>query len=77
MTDNKKMTSRYFSWGPLLFVTELEEEQLNRIGKLCTKENPNTRKTLAGHIESEHIIDSAELEFIVKPQFDMFSQASI
>ena len=74
MTDNK-MTSEYFFWGPLLFVTELQEEQLNRIGKLCTKENPLARKTLAGHIESEHMIDPAELEFIVKPQFDMFSRA--
>ena len=55
-------------------MTELQKK-LIRIGKLCTKENPIARKTLAGHIQSEHIIDPAELEFIVKPQFDLFSKA--
>lgn len=75
MTDNKKITSQYYFWGPLLFVTELEEHQLNQIQKLCNKENPNARKTLAGHIENEHVMDPAALELIIKPQFEMFYDA--
>ena len=65
------MNSRFYYFGPLLFHTEINENDLNKINSLCHKdENLNHRKHLAGHINDEFRIDYKKLESILDLYFD-------
>ena len=50
MEEKKKdrlINYNFFHWGPLLFQTNLTEEELNEIKKLCSKKGKDYRQNLA------------------------------
>ena len=56
MEDKKKdrlINYNFFHWGPLLFQTNLTEEELNEIKKLCSKKGKDYRQNLAGLLDQE------------------------
>ncbi len=67
------MPSKFYYLGPLLFHTEINENDLNEITMLCHKhEDLNHRKNLAGHINDEFKINYKKLECILDSYFDEF-----
>jgi len=65
--------SRFYYWGPLLFHTKLKDDDLEKVEKLCNKnEDLNHRSELAGHIQGEYKINSKSLETILEEYFDDF-----
>ena len=54
---NKTVNYNYYHWGPFLYKTVLELEELEKIKKLCSKKSKDHRKNLAGLIKHEHVVD--------------------
>jgi hypothetical protein len=67
---------KFYYWGPLLFHTQIVDENLKKIKLLCKKnKNKDFRKFLAGHIKEEFLIDNDKLIKILKPNLDEYSLA--
>ena len=72
---NKTIKYNYFHWGPFLYKTVLESEELNQIKKLCSKKSEDHRKNLAGLIKHEHVIDYKKLFPIIYPYLKSYLEA--
>ena len=72
---DKKINYRFFHWGPFLFRTNLTQDELDKIQKLCSKESKDYRKNLAGLIKNEHEVDREKLFPIIEPYVQSYSQA--
>ena len=72
---NKLINYSFFHWGPFLYKTSLTKEEVILIKKLCSKESPDYRKSLAGLIKQEHKIDVKKLFPIISPYMKSYVQA--
>ena len=63
---DKKINYRFFHWGPFLFRTNLTQDELDKIQKLCSKEGKDYRKNLAGLIKNEHEVERENLFPIIE-----------
>ena len=69
----KRMESKFYFFGPLLYHAKLDEKTLNEIKNLCSKDKQKDfRINLAGHLDHEYKIDSIKLESILNPVFENF-----
>ena len=41
-----KLIGKFYHWGPFLFRTNLTQDELDKIQKLCSKEGKDYRKNL-------------------------------
>jgi uncharacterized protein (TIGR02466 family) len=67
----------YYHWGPFLYRTCLEQEELNKLKKLCSKKSPLYRESLAGLIKHEHTIEVKEIFPIISPYIESYAKAYI
>ena len=67
------MKSCFYYWGPLLFKTKIDSEDLIKINKLCKKDKTkDARKSLAGHLDHEYHIEKEKLFEILVKYFDIY-----
>jgi uncharacterized protein (TIGR02466 family) len=67
--------SKFYYWGPLLFHTKINDEDVNKILSICIREKTkDNRKNLAGHIKEEYLINQIELTDLLKPYFNDYVQ---
>ena len=67
---------KFYYWGPLLFNTHIEKENLNKIKKLCKKDLKKSHvKNLAGDIKHEYTVDINSLNKILTPYMETFRHA--
>jgi len=67
--------NKFYYWGPLLFKTKINNDDINKILSLCIKDkDKDYRKNLAAHIKEEYIIDPNELNIILTPYFNDYLQ---
>jgi len=67
--------SKFYYFGPLLFQTKINDNDINKILLLCIKEkNKDCRKKLAGHIKEEYMINTDELNNILIPYLNDYPQ---
>ena len=60
------MTHQFYYSGPLLYHTELNENDLNSLKKICLKDKTKDfRKDLAGHLDHEYAIDTKKFNNII------------
>ena len=71
----KKIEYEFFYWGPFLYQTTLTKEEINKIKDLCSKENEDYRKNLAGIIKHEHKVDHKKLFTIIAPYIESYAKA--
>jgi hypothetical protein len=65
-----------YNWGPLLYRSQLNEEDVLKIKSLCKKDvNKDARKDLAGHIDEEYDINKNSLFEIMIPYLKEYSGA--
>ena len=65
----------YYS-GPLIFKTKISKEDLNLIKSLCKKDKKKDyRKSLAGHINHEYLIDNIKIQSILNKYLDLHKHA--
>ncbi len=63
-------------WGPLLFKTKLNDEDLIKVKNICKKDSAKKYvEYLAGDIEHEYQIDKIILDRILQPYMFLFKQA--
>jgi Txe/YoeB family toxin of Txe-Axe toxin-antitoxin module len=73
--EDKKVTYNFFHWGPFLYKTRLNKEELEKIRSLCSKDNKDVRESLAGLINYEHEIDHKKIFPIIVPYLRSYVQA--
>ena len=67
------MKSCFYYWGPLLFKTKINKEDLVKINQLCKKDrSKDARKSLAGHLDHEYYIEKEKLFEILVKYFDVY-----
>jgi hypothetical protein len=67
--------SKFYYWGPLLFQTKINNDDIDKILSLCIKEkNKDSRKNLAGHIKEEYYINNIELTNILQLYFNDYTE---
>tara|TARA_R100000781_G_scaffold110467_1_gene75954 strand:+ start:148 stop:732 length:585 start_codon:yes stop_codon:yes gene_type:complete len=66
---------RYAHWGPFLYKTSLEQEEIEKIKNLCSKESKDYRDNLAGLIKHEHVIDVNKIFPIINPYINSYMEA--
>ena len=71
----KNINYEYFHWGPFLYKTKLTNKEINKIKKLCKKNNMDYRPSLAGLIKNEYAVDVKKLFPIIFPYLDSYSKA--
>ncbi len=72
---NKTVNYNYYHWGPFLYKTVLELEELEKIKKLCSKKSKDHRKNLAGLIKHEHVVDGKKILPIIYPYLKSYLEA--
>ena len=72
---NKTINYNYFHWGPFLYKTSLEKEEVEKIKNLCSKQSKDYRDNLAGLIKHEHVIDVEEIFPIINPYINSYMEA--
>jgi hypothetical protein len=72
---DKIINYNFYHWGPFLYQTILQPEELMKIKKLCSKKTKDYRKNLAGLIRHEHLVDSKKLFPIISSYFYSYCQA--
>jgi len=72
---DKIIKYNYYHWGPLLYKTTLEEYELKKIKKLCSKNSKDHRKYLAGLIKHEHVVDAKKLYPIISSYLNSYLEA--
>jgi uncharacterized protein (TIGR02466 family) len=76
MTQKNGVKYEFYYWGPLLFRTHINPEELKEIKKLCKKDPTKSYvKNLAGDIKDEYLIDKDKLNNILIPYIDTFKYA--
>ena len=72
---DKQIHYEFFHWGPLLYKTKLNKEEIQEIKSLCKKnKEKDCRETLVGLIENEYLIDSKLLFKVICPYLQSYSQ---
>ena len=71
---NKTVKYNYFHWGPFLYKTVLELDELKKIKKLCSKKSQKHNNKLAGLIKHEHTIDSKKILPIIYPYIQSYTE---
>jgi hypothetical protein len=72
----RQINYQYYHWGPYLYKTFLEKEEIEKIKKLCSKKLKSYRSELAGLIKHEYQIDSKKLESILLPYVNSYMQGA-
>jgi|TARA_R100000149_G_scaffold31148_1_gene11960 hypothetical protein len=72
---DKRIDYNFFHWGPFLYKATLTKEEIKKISSLCSKNNEDYRKQLAGIIKHEHKIDPIALFPTIAPYFQSYLQA--
>ena len=72
---DRRIDYNYFHWGPFLYNTTMLKEEIDKIKNLCSKENNDYRKNLAGIIKHEHEIDPKKMFPIIFPYLQSYVQA--
>ena len=72
---NKLINYEFFHWGPFLYKTVIGKEEVDQVKKLCSKQNKDVRKTLAGLLKHEHKIDHKKLFPIICPYLNSYVKA--
>ena len=74
---NKTINYQFFHWGPFLYKTKLNDDEINKIKKLCKKDKKKDyRKDLAGLIRNEYEIDKKKLFPIIAPYIESYLKAA-
>lgn len=74
---NKIINYNFFHWGPFLYKTKIEKEELEKIKLLCKKDKAKDyRENLAGFIKNEYEIDKEKLFPIISPYVESYLRAS-
>jgi len=75
--DSKTEMLNYtmYHWGPLLFKTTVRPEDIKILKKLCDEDKENWSDNLAGIIDGEFKIDSAEYTKIISPYMKAYQAA--
>jgi len=73
----KTINYNFYHWGPFLYKTSLDQGEINQIKKLCSKKSKDHRKSLAGLIKHEHVVDVKKLFPIIYPYLDSYAEAYI
>jgi hypothetical protein len=69
---------KFYYWGPLLYNTEINNEDINKIKLLCDNNRNiknDARKGLAGHIKEEYSIDKNDFSKIIFPYLTEYKNA--
>jgi len=74
---SEQINYQYYHWGPYLYKTFLEKEEIEKIKKLCSKKSESYRSKLAGLIEHEYEIDSKKLVSIILPYINSYMQGAV
>jgi len=61
-----------YMFGPLLFRTQVTDQDIKKVKKLCSKNNKDYRYSLAGIIDHEYEINQKEYAKIVSPYLQTF-----
>lgn len=70
------MEYNFYYWGPLLFRIKINNEDLNKIKKLCKKDNNKDHRTkLAGILRHEYLINDKEYFKTISKYLDIFKQS--
>jgi len=72
---NRTIKYNFFHWGPFLYKTSLEQEEIEKIKNLCSKESKDYRDNLAGLIKHEHVVDAKEIFPIILPYINSYIEA--
>ena len=72
---NPKQTYNFYYWGPLLFKIKMQQVDLKKCIKLCSKKSSKVDETLAGVIKHQHYISSIPYGKIINPYLGPFQQA--
>jgi hypothetical protein len=72
----RQINYQYYHWGPYLYKTFLEKEEIEKIKKLCSKKLKSYRSKLAGLIKHEYQIDSKKLVSILLPYVNSYMQGA-
>ena len=73
----KTINYEFFHWGPFLYKTKIEDEELEKIKLLCKKDKTKDyRKTLAGLIKNEYGIEKEKLFPIIAPYIESYLKAA-
>lgn len=71
----KTINYNYYHWGPFLYKTILEPNELTEIKKLCSKKSKDYRKNLAGLIKHEYMVDTKKIFPIIYPYLKSYLEA--
>lgn len=75
--EDKIINYNFFHWGPFLYKTKIEDEELKKIKLLCKKDKTKDyRKHLAGLIRNEYEIDKEKLFPILAPYIESYLKAA-
>ena len=69
---NKIIRYNYLHWGPFLYKTSLEKEEIEKIKNVCSKESKDYRDNLAGLIKHEHVIDVEKIFPLILPYINSY-----
>jgi len=72
---DKTINYNFFHWGPFLYKTSLNKEEIKNIKKLCNKNLKKYTEKLAGLIKHEYELDEKKIFLIIKPYIISYSQA--
>tara|TARA_R100001086_G_scaffold33442_1_gene15172 strand:+ start:34 stop:645 length:612 start_codon:yes stop_codon:yes gene_type:complete len=72
---DKRIDYRFFHWGPFLYKTSLDKDELSKIKSLCNKSTKDYRKHLAGIIKHEYKLDHVKLFKIINIYIRSYCQA--
>tara|TARA_R100001015_G_C4634382_1_gene200787 strand:- start:3495 stop:4109 length:615 start_codon:yes stop_codon:yes gene_type:complete len=75
--DNKKINYKFFYWGPFLYKTTLNEEEIQKIKNLCNKKGEDVRAKLAGLMNQEYKLNRKKIFKIIAPYLQSYLQAYV
>jgi len=71
----RTISYNYYHWGPYLYRSKLQEEEIIQIKSLCKKDKKkDIRKKLAGFIKEEYKISARKLFPIIFPYIDSYAK---
>ena len=75
MPNNPSPSYNFYYWGPLLFKTKIQPEDLKKCANLCSKKASLVNDTLAGAIKHEHYVSPNAFIKIINPYLNIFAEA--